>query len=224
MASKAVVVDDLARELDVTTPTALDEIEQTVGDITLDLLSQNDGQFKGLQVYTDIVVTVGNTAYLLPADFNTALETFYEMNSDGEYVGEVDVISKEEMFRRKSDNAYAGRKLSYIEFRYNGSSGRGWYLVLGAEPSETATYRFDYYRQATSDDTDIIRNVEILKTGCRGKLTKYNQNAQQDRVIYLRMREGFRENPQKTVTKSIMTPSRPTGLHNRLMNKIGRGR
>jgi len=219
MSSKATIVQRLMDEFGKDSQAARQQIEQAVGEITVDLLSQNQGRFLGLEKTLSITINNTDTEYRLPADFNTAKKTFYEVNSDGDYIAECMCLSKSEVQNRMSEGAYSGYRLAYIRRNILGASGRGDYLVIADAPDETKYFEFDYYREPTENDTDVIRNDHIVMTGARGLLPQFvdMDRAAYQTGIYSRMRDGFREHPEKRKTKRIMLPSKRIGNHNRRM-------
>lgn len=224
MASRAFIVDGLLRETGKTSPAVRADIDRKVGEITLELLSQNDGRFKGLEKTQVISVVADTQQYKLNADFFTAKKSFHEVDSDGNFVAKLSIVSKSELFNRKTEDAYAGIKLGYIEFLTSGPSGRGYYMHLGADPTDTATYHFDYYREPTTADTDIIRKIVILQHGVRASLPQYFENAEYEAGIYVRRLQGFKESPDINVTDAMITPNPRIAKHNQRMHKIGQGR
>lgn len=224
MASRALLTDSLVAETGKVAPSIRKRIERKVGEITMELLQQNEGRFKGLlreQAFTTVIDVVG---YILNSDFNTAQGTYHEVDSDGVFKRQLTVVSKNEMFHRRTELAYASIRLAYIDFLEAGIDGRGYYLILGDKPKEAAFYRFPYYREATENDTDVIRKVAIVKRGVRGSLPDlFPAESQLDAEIYLRHMQGFKERREKFNTTTIMTPSSRTGEYNRRMHKLGQG-
>lgn len=224
MASRALITDSLVAESGKVAPNVRKRIEEKVGEITVELLQQSEGRFKGLlreQAFTTVIDVV---EYILNSDFNTAQGTYHEVDSNGVFKRQLTIVSKSEMFHRRTEKAYASVRLSYIDFLEAGVSGRGYYLVLGDKPTEAAFFRIPYFREATENDTDVIRKVAIVKRGVRGSLPSLFPNeAQIDAEIYLRHLQGFREKREKFNTTTIMTPSSRTGNFNRRMHKYGQG-
>ncbi len=223
MASTDVIVEELMREFGKSSSNIRMRIEEKVGDIVVDLLTQNDGRFKSLEKTQTISIVVGTKEYRLPVDFNTAKKTFYEVNSDGNIIEECSIVPKANIHRRKMEGRYAGYRIGRIQHFDSHEDGRGMYLVLADESPENTTFEFDYYRMPTKTDTDLIRSPDIIKTGVRKSFPEYNINANYDLEIYLRMKSGFKENPEKFNTTITINPSRRAGSHNRSMRDIGNG-
>jgi len=113
-----------------------------------------------------------------------------------------------------------------VKYLPNGDDGPGYYLVIVDEPDSSEAgniYKFFYYRTPTIDDTDLIKNTTILKTGVRAQAGAYNPNAPTDLGIYLRMKSGFVEDPLQHAHHLIVRPSRRAQRHNRLMHQRGQG-
>lgn len=224
MASKTKIVSDLMREIGKTKPSLRMRLEQTVGELTIDLLTQNGGTFKGLEERFTFTVSADQTQILLPADYNTPVRKgFYQVNSSGEFLAEANILSKSAVRRNIAEHAYSGHRLAYVD-ELDGDDGYGFYLVLAGAPAETVYFELDYYRAPTESDTGLIRNESILKDGVRGSHSGYWADAGYRMEIYRRRREGFRESPDRQNTRSRMVPSERTGQHNRRMRGIGRGR
>lgn len=206
-----------------------EKISMWVGDITIDLLSRNDGRFSGLHKTKDITIVTTDDHYKLPTDYNTADKNFYEFDSTGAFIRKLAIISKADWLDRKSQAKYAASRVAYIEKlqSYTNAAGaklgRGYYLILGAKPDTTGFYSFPYYRRPIEDDTDLIRNHEIVKVGVRGKAVEFNPNHARDKGEYGNRRAGFRERANKHITQMITRPSHKIQRLNRKMGKIGSG-
>lgn len=223
MATTSQIVDELMTEANKTTTAVRKQIEQAVGDIVLELLQQNDGRFRGLEKTQSITVTSGVKQYKLNSDFNTAKRTFHEVNSDGDFVAKCECLSKAEIFSRKAEGGHLTYRFGYIEFEASHSSGRGYYLTLAEEPTGTAYFEFEYYREPTREDADIIRKPSIVKHGVRGRMPRLFDTAEADLGIYLRRIQGFKESPERFVTALIVTPPPRVAKRNRFFHDIGRG-
>jgi hypothetical protein len=198
-------------------------LELLAGNITVDLLSQNEGRFRGLDRTQLITAQSGDSRFRLNADFNTAKKTFFQVDSAGTFIAECALVSKAEIHRRIVEGRYSGYRLGYVVNDAEGEEEGLWYLVLAETPSDTTYYEFDYYRQPTSNDTHIIRNPEIIKQGIRSRLADINPNVQNDSITYERMRQGFIEDPEKYATNIDLLPPRRTMRHNAQMYDIGKG-
>lgn len=224
MASRAKTVNDLMVDFGKTSPDARAKIDKKVGEITVDLLSQNEGRFKALEKTVSISILTSTREYRLPADFNTAKRTFFEVDDDGNFIAECSVLTKSEIHRRYNDGRYAGYRLCFIKHITDNTAGPGLYLVLAADAPGAKTWEFDYYREPAETDAEVIRNTKILKQGVKADLIEFNLRAADDMVIYLRMREGFKEDVEKYLTKTRVIPPRNVIILNTLMNVIADGK
>lgn len=223
MSSMAQIVNELMEEFGKTAPEVGARISQKVGEITIDLLSQNGSRFKGLEKTTTLTINTTDTSYALPANFCTAQPTFLELDSSGEFVRELEIVSQAEFYRRKSEARFTEHRLCFIEWRTE-TTGRLAYLVLGTAPTTATTYKFFYWREAHAGDTDLIKNPAIVKKGVRAGLSDLNPNYMADLAAYNNMRVHFRENVMRTTTSGVqLKPSLRTQRHNLLMHKIGGG-
>jgi hypothetical protein len=228
MASNAQITASLMEELGKTAPALRRKISSRVGDVTLELLQQNEGRFSSLVRTQTISVTAGTKEYRIRSDYNTARKTMYEVDVNNDYVARVRIVSKAEMFNRYAEDAHTDENMAYIQFFERGpnddsTANRGYYLVLGEEPVADVSYLFEYYRTPTTSDTDIIRKESIIKHGVRAAMPREFESAQMEATVYLRMLRGFREKPERFVTDTIMTPSKRIGDHNKRMYGISRG-
>lgn len=223
MPSKAAIASEIMVEFGKSDSQTAARVEQKVGDITIDLLSQNQGRFKGLEKTQSISIESGTSEYKLNTDFNSAKEQFYEVNSSGIVVAECTLTTSREINRRIVEGETVTHRMCFIKYYDSHDSGKGVYLVLAEEPTESATYEFEYYRKPTVEDTDIIRNTEIIKLGTRAGFPEFNPKAAYELGIYERRKEGFKEEPEKYNPKMVVKPSRRTSKFNRIMRTIGGG-
>lgn len=223
MASTAVIVNEIMAEFGKSDSHTAARIEQKVGDIVIDLLSQNKGRFKGLEKTQTISILEDEREYRLSPDFNTAKQTFYEVDDDGNFKNECMVVTKGDVHRRSSEGELINSRMGYIKFFDTHTSGRGIYLVLATDPGEATIYEFDYYRKPTRKDTDLIRTPETIKLGTRGSFPALNQKAEYDLAVYERRKQGFKESPEKYKPKMSIKPTRKTSRFNRSMRNIGKG-
>lgn len=223
MASPAKIVQDLMDEFGKTAPTVRARFESIVGEITVDLLSQNEGRFKDLEKSTSLSIVTTTRQYRLPADFNTVKHTFYEVNSDGEFVAECAIVPKADVHRRLEQGRYAGYRLAYIQELKSHADGPGKYLILAGDADEAMTFELDYYRIPLETDTSVIRNESILKRGVRSRLADMNPLVRIDLDIYERMKLGFKEDVRKHVTHLSIAPPRKAIKTNKYLHKIARG-
>lgn len=223
MSSKYQIVQELADEWGKASPEALKRIEDKVGEITVDLLSQNDCRFAGLRENQTITVTAGTTVYKLAYDFATLIKQVTVVDSDGAYLDKFEVVDEPEFNQRMSLGGYGTTRFGYIKFMKDGTDGPGWYLVLGGDWEETGYISLPYYREPTPEDTELIHNTKILKSGVRAEFPDLNPKAQQDLVMYERGKSVFRESPDTTTTSMKLRPSERSQRLNRLKWKIGGG-
>lgn len=223
MASRASIVEGRMQAYGKSSAEARAKIDAKVGMITVDLLTQNQGRFTGLQKSQNISIVSGTRRYKLNADFNTARETFNELDSDGNPDSECRVINKAQLLKRLRQGRYSGVRLAWIEEDKDGADGPGKYLVLGADPTESTTYEFDYYRKPTENDTELISNTYILETGVDANMPEFDPQADYKLTIYLKMRDGFREDPELTQPNLHFTPCDRAIRHNKRMHDIGGG-
>jgi len=213
----------MAQEFRTDDPDVRAQIEQVVGEITIDLLSENDCRFNGLRSSELIEVIAGTTKYKLPVDFATIIRICHVVDSDENYIADFTVVDEQEFYHRKGDGNYEGTRYGFVVYRNDDDGGPGYYLILGADWGDTGYIKFYYYREPTAQDTSIIKNEAILKAGVRSRFPQYNPNFQNDIVIYERRKSGFRESPETTTTGIMLKPSKRVQKLNRLDHKIARG-
>lgn len=224
MASKTEMVELVMDELGKDSPTARSQITRAVGGVTKDLLSQNEGRFSGLSARQNLTYTTSDTQKKLNKDFNTPKPTSLIVDSDGNYAGEFYVVSENEFYRRQANSSeYPGATYGRIERLTDGAEGDGDYLIFGAAPSATQYIRFLYYRKPTADDTNVIRNEEIVRIGTYARLKRFNSDYDLHLKIYFTMRSGFRESPELRASRLAMRPSRRKEDYNKMMHDIGEG-
>lgn len=224
MASRAEITADLLEEFGKSSDAARAKIDRWVGDITVDLLSQNEGRFKGLKIDYHITVSTSEKAYKLPANYNSAIKDFVQLDSNGDFVDKLMIVSETTLWERRNQGYYAGAKLAYIAYLPDGDDGPGWYLILGDEPGAAGTYRFSYYRKPTANDTNVIINTNIIKEGVRSKAAEYYPNWSVSAGTYARMRQGFKEHPERHGVAPKVYPNLKTRQHNDMMYRIGNRR
>jgi len=223
--------DEMTTELLVLAGKSVDSPERqrvydVVGDVTVDLLSQNEGRFYGLRRTLEFTMTTADRKKRLPSNFNTASRDFYEVDEDGELKGRGAVKSKTDVFDDQLEGAYVGYRRAWIEELSGDSApeGSGIYLVLAEAPPSTVYLVFVYYRRPERDDTDIIKNPTIVKLGAKAQLSNMFDDAQYSMAIFEKRRSGFKEKFHKRVTSGILMPSRRQARHNKRMYDRGRGR
>ena len=223
MADMQEIVDSLAAEFGKTGSQAKGKIEAWASEIVVDLLSQDEGRFKLLEETETISIDTVNKEYLLPADFNTAKETFVEVDSEGNYVANCSCVAKSRVQRAIETSKYTGHRLTYIKKRASVGSTPGYYLVLTAKSTEVRIFEFDYYRQATPNDIGVIRKDSIIKNGVRGLAVEFLPNAGYSAEIYRREKKGFSDAPERYMTHLSIQPTRKIGRHNQNMKRYGGG-
>jgi len=223
MADTAQLLSELAREFGRTDQLAKTQIEAWIGEIVVDLLSQDEGRFKALEKTETISINTTDTEYLLPADFNTARKTFAEVDSEGNWVGDCVVVAKKRLHRHLKQGKYTGHRLTYIKQKAAVGGTPGFYLVLAAASATVTIFDFDYYRIPTANDAGLIRNPRIIKMGVRGQAIEFNPKADYHEAIYINMKKGFRDAPERYLTRLEMLPTRRIGRHNRNMKIYGGG-
>lgn len=222
MASLSQLTQELLDEFGKSSTAAQAKVETWIGEIVLELLSMNDGRFRGLRKSETVTIDTSYKTYRLPADYNSISNTFVQVDSDGEFVGKLDIVSEEEVYNRMEEGEYSGAELAYVDYLPDGRSGAGWYLILADEPTATGYYKLKYYRVPTVNDIEIIRNSNIVKMGVRGRAGEFNRDSRQHEAIYLRMKQGFVESPTRHQTAIRIRPDRRTRATNAYMHTIGR--
>jgi hypothetical protein len=205
------------------TKTALrNKIETLVGDIARHMLLQNESRFKALWKTQTISVTTNSREYMLNPDFRTVAEC-YEVDSTGEPEGEVYVISKKEIRRRKIQGLTTGDHYGWVEKKVV-NNVPGFYLTLADDPSEAMTLELDYYRIPTTSDVPIIADVDTLKRGVLGQLTTENPSFQIDMAVFESRVPKFKEPVARVQTRNRLYPSNRILNSNARMQKWGGGR
>jgi len=224
MASVAYLADMLMQEAGKASPDVRLRIEEKIGEITLEILQESEGRFKRLAKTQNISVLATVKDYLLPSDYFTARREIIEIDSDGNFVRRVYVVSEMEVYTRIEADTNLSKSYCWIDFREDGAEGRGYYLHLAVEPTEAATYRFAYYRQPKEDDAEVIDSFTLIKRGVRGNLPDlFPKTAEVDIQIYLGRLGQSGENPGQHVTEIVVHPGRRRGRLNSLQHKIGSG-
>ncbi len=222
MASKEQVVNDILQELGKSSSELRERLFQLAGEITVDLLNENDGRFHGLSGTETISIVKGVRRYRLPAKFKTPKKVFCEVDSNGEILANCYVQQKATIRRKIGEGKILAYRLCYIDYTKE-TTGPASYLILAASPPANTIYEFEYYRKATINDASCIENESILKTGIRGRLDPHtNPNQRTDLVVYYRMKEGFRE-PIESMGEINTDLPGLTEERNALMNKIAKG-
>ncbi len=223
MATRPELVNEMLDEFGKQSSDARQKVDRWVGSVTVDLLSQSEGRFAGLTDEQDITIGTSGLEHKLDSNFNTAQDKSLVLDSNGEFVRDFNIVSHNEYYRRKADpETYPGSTFAMIRNKA-GAQGLGYYLIMGTAPTETFPLKFLYYRKATGDDTDIINNPEIARTGVRAKAKEFNLDYQTDDVIYFRMRSGFKPSIGKTAPNMVMKPSEKHQDLNKVMYDIGGG-
>ncbi len=230
MASKAQIVDEIMLDIGKSTPKVREKVEQHVGDVTVELLSRQKGRFKCLAKDTTLTLNTSYDHYKLPRDYGAASKTFVQVDENDDYVRTLKIESEEAVYERMRKGEYAGVWIGWIKHLTEGDtargySGRGWYLRLPTEPSDTGFYKFYYYRDPTEEDTDLIRNQTIVKKGAMGRLSRsLNPETDRDAGTYQNMMRGFKEDITRHQPEVKIHPNERTRRHNAMMHRRGRGR
>lgn len=222
MASTGKIVSDLMNEAGKMSIEVQMKMELIVGEITVDLLSQNGSRFAGLEKSEVLTITTSDTSFILPADFRTTQPSLIEQTSAGVFVRELDVFSEREYYRRRADSGFRQDRVCYIELKIVSGSKR-WYLTIGSSPASEKYYKFFYWREPRTNDTDLINNEAIVKEGVRSKFPELFPAFQASMGAYANMRLHFREDIQRLSTNLQFKPSLRVQRINRVMHKIGRG-
>lgn len=223
MASNSQLTQEIMDDIGKSSMQVRRNVQRLVGDITVDILSQNESRFTRLGKNETLTYTTDDIAKKVPGEFASARPVSLIIDSDEEFVAEIEVVTENTFFQRKGDVNYTGSVYAYIENR-TGDQGPGEYLVLNASPSATLYIKFMYYREPLRTDTDIITNTMAVKEGVKGSLTSSDYpDTDKSMAIYMRMKPGIKESPTARSTHIAITPSPPTRRLNKQMHNIGRG-
>ncbi len=223
MASRDSIVQQMMDEFGKTSQVVRAKVERVVGEITIDILSNNFGKFRKLREVKDFDIRTTKRSYKLPGNFNSDSNQFYEVDSDGEVLREIEIVTEQRFFERKTDANYTGSIYAYIETKKSGTEGPGEFLTLNGLPSATGTFRMPYYRKPTVNDTDVITNERTLKEGIRSAFSEFVPDFQTKLVIYEKMKAGTIETPATRTTGMTLKPSKRQQQRNRNMYWIGKG-
>jgi len=203
-------------------PALRSKIETLLGDTARHMLLQNESRFKALWKTQTISVTTSSREYMLNPDFRTVAEC-YEVNTLGEPVAEVYIISKKEIRRRKIDDLTTDDHYGWVEKKVV-SNIPGFYLTLSDDPSQAMTFELDYYRIPITDDVTIISDIDTLKRGVLSQLPNENPTFQIDIAVYEGRVAKLREPVSRVQTRNRIRPSKRITEHNVLMRKSGGGK
>lgn len=228
MATREEIVQDMLGEYGRQDAPARKYLDNFARAATIDLLSQSGGRFPELVDEKEISIDVTNTSYKLPNNFNAAQKKSIMLSTAGVKSDDFHLVSQSEYYDRQGDSAnYPGYTYGYIKKLEHGDtlerSGAGIYLITGGLPAAAYTMRFLYYRKPTINDTDLIRNEEIVKERIRGGAKKYNPDWGVNMGTYFNMRKGFKPEGARTAPNIVMRPSEDTQVFNDVMNDIGGG-
>jgi hypothetical protein len=146
------------------------------------------------------------------------------LDSDGEFDGILTVVPKGEILRRKLDDDRLNARWTHIEKKQAGRDGKGWYLCLSDDPTETATVNFVYYRSPTENDIAEIKKESMLMAGVRASLPDlFEDTAEADMKKYANQLGGYAEDQSRYMGKISRRPSHMVRKKNRLLHQIGRG-
>lgn len=207
-----------------TNPALRLKIETMVGDVAVHMLLQNESRFKALKKIQTISVTSSTRNYRLAHDFRTISEC-YEVDSEGEPEGEIWIISKKEIRKRKVEGLTTGDHYGWVE-KKTVDGVPGFYLTLAGDAGSSMTYELDYYRIPTTSDVPLVADVDTLKRGVIGQLPDQNPNFQVDTAVYegrvAKIKE--KEHVARVQTVNRLRPSKRVTDHNTLMRKSGQSR
>ncbi len=221
--TQADATDRLLAEIGKDSPEVRLAIEQTVGEVTIAILSQNGGQHHRLEVTQSITLLDTADRQRLNGNLNTAKDTFIQVNSSGEFVREIDIVTEEEHYHRKGNQQYTGQYWVYIVTDTGGASGAGEYLMFPFDRTGTAYYKFFYYRRPTEQDTDAIVNIAAVLEGVRGRRREYWPGATESLQVYLSERRSEVSNPRRRGATMVLKPNKVTRKLNRKQHFIGGG-
>ena len=222
MAATAQIVQELMERLGSTNRALRNKLETLTGDTAHHMLLQNESRFKALWKTQTISVTTSSRNYILNPDFRTVAECS-EVDTDGEPVAFVYIISKKEIRRRKLDGLTTDDHYGWVEKKVV-NNRPGFYLTLAGDPSEDMTIELDYYRMPTTDDVTIIADVDTLKRGVLAQLPDENPAFQIDMAVYEGRVQKLKEPVARVQTRSRLRPSKRITEHNVLMRKSGASR
>lgn len=221
MASQGLIVEEMMAEFGKSSSAVRHRVTMAVAEITIDILNQNESRFRKLEKELTITLVIGTEAYRLPTDLRTIRPIFIQLDTEGGFAAEWEIVSTPEFYRRKGDAEYGGRNYAHIETRQSPIPGE--YLVFDAEPTATGSCKVFYYRRPLGGDTDIIENVAAIKEGVRTRFPRFVDNAETHIIIYERMKSGIAESPETRTTGMVLKPSHQQQRLNRLMWRIGKG-
>lgn len=220
MASFGQIVEEMMVEFGKKSSAVRHRVSQTVAEITIDILNQNESRFRKLEKESTITLVIGTDAYRLPADLRTIRPIFIQLDTEGNFAAEWEIVSTPEFYRRKGDAEYKGQNYAHIETRQSPIPGE--YLVFDTEPTASGTCKIFYYRRPTGTDTDIIENTAAIKEGVRTRFPKFVENVETHVIIYERMKSGIAESPETRTTGMVLKPSPLHQRINRLLWKYGK--
>lgn len=226
MASKRDIVDSLALAAGKDSEAVKKRLEDAVGDITVDILSQNKSRFLGLRRSQSITITSGDTEYRLNADFASMIPNAQVVDSDGVFIAEFTIVDELEYVRRQVADRLPKTRYAFIEPKDGGDEGPGLYLILAQDWGETAYLKIYYYRKPTTGDTELITNTAAIKKGVKAELPDLfgREEAIINAGTYERMKSGIKESPATTTTGLKLQPSKRTRKRNLFFWRIGGGR
>jgi len=196
-----------------------EQVYTTVGDVTVDVLSQNDCRFRRLKKQTTLTFAADSTTPVkVPADFKTISKNAHRVDAAGDFLARVEFVDETEFYERKGNSAYGGDIYFTVEERSDGE-----YVVINAGQTAITYIRMWYYRQPTPDDTDIITSPTIVKEGVRPRLPKLFPEHINGLPVYEAHKLHIKEHPGQRATSIAMKPNKRTQGENRLNWKVGRG-
>lgn len=224
MASKSFILDSLLNECGKDSPQVREQMSQKIGEITLELLSQNRGKFFGLKKVTTLSITADTTQFKLPADYHTISIDSCEVNvTTGAYIQDVHVLEKSDIRERIRESAHYDCHYGYIEKLEAGPEGRGFYLTLAVASTQVRSFEIEYFRRPTENDTDVIVEYTLIQRGVRAQYPSLFKTAEVDRHIYVARLPRFVEKRQRNVTGSYVLPPKRIQRHNKNQHRRGAG-
>jgi hypothetical protein len=212
-------VMELAQEFDVTDPGVISEIQSHVQDVTVQILSQNDGRFSVLESDEVLTITANTEDFLLPPEFNTAQDNNYIVDANSAYIADFNLVTKKEHFRRLREGTYETSRHGFIIAK--DSPTPGLYLRLGTVWTEDGYIQLFYYRKATGWDTDLIKEPSLVKDGVRERMPNHCPSFQYAGQRYQRSLPKYREGTETRVGQITLRPGYRTRRLNRLMHEAG---
>lgn len=223
MATNQVLATELMDEFKSSSNDVRVKVERAIGEVVVNILNQNDSRFRRLEKSTTLTFVVGDDAEKLPADFRSIKKPLIEVESDGDLIATVEIVTDAEFLKRKQDPDYGGAIYARIETRQTPTPAE--YLILNVEPTETRYFKLEYYRIPLGSDADVVKDPGIIKDGVRNRFPEFvgANEAGGYLIRYERGKVNLIENPAERATGMALRPNRRTQRFNRSMFRYGRG-